>query len=279
MSRARWVLSLLLVCHVGAMVLASVPSPERITPIGPPRYPAGDPITSRLTPLFDTAAATVARISGAIWATTRPLHRASTLYVSAIGLEERWNMFVNPDRTDRYVRVRYYVRQGAATSRARGPIRTATELVFPGYPEDRVRLVRSYWIKYRDKAISIALDSFIRRRDVSLIHPGTRPGDLPDDLAPVARFFAKQYANNHLREGERIVRTEVWAGTASNPPRGEAQDADARDAHLAVLHHYYGGPVEERPRLTPYPPYYATEREGDIEWVLEYFETDDGRSL
>ena len=161
MSTARWAISILLVCHVGAMVLASVPSPERVSPIGPPRHPAGDRITAQLTPLFDTAAAMLTQVSGLIWKTTRPVHRAATSYVSAIGLEERWNMFVNPSQSDQYLRVRYYVAKEAPASRARAPIWTATELVFPAYPEDQVRLVRSYWVKSRDKAIAVALNGFL----------------------------------------------------------------------------------------------------------------------
>jgi hypothetical protein len=40
----------------------------------------------------------------------------------------------------------------------------------------------------------------------------------------------------------------------------------------AILRGYYGGPVEDHRRIAGYAPYLSAELEGDITWVLEYYE-------
>ena len=174
-------------------------------------------------------------------------------------------MFWDPPRFDRYWRARYYIEQPG------GRAWMATELIGPAHREDQVRLFQSYRDSYSDKAFEIAFDEFVKRRNPALIAPGTRFQDLPDDLAPIARFFGRRFASR-LTGGERIVRTEIWVGTAGNKPFGDPVDATALLERRATLLGYTEGPVEERLAVRPYPPYHGVEREGDIDWLLEYYE-------
>jgi hypothetical protein len=272
MSTTRWVISAFLVWHLAALGLAAVPSPDRLPSVGPARHPTDDVVAAQLTPFFDSAAGTVAYLCQAAWKVIGRVRRPAAIYVDAIGLEERWNMFANPPRIDQYLRVRYYV---ATKTVARQPVPSwvATELVFPTHREDHIRIVRSYWDKHKDKAMSVALDGFYRRRNPQLIRPGTHPDDLPDDVAPIGRYFARRFERDHLIDDERILRTEVWRGRAENPSRGAVADARVQERRLATLRRYYDGPIEQTlPSFVSYPPYHAGEREADIEWVLEYFE-------
>ena len=270
MSPARWMTSLLLMCHVLALALASVPSPDLVTPVGPPRHPSAGLLVSTLTPLLDRTAAALVTVSGHIWSATRPLHRVATLYVNSSGLEGLWSMFAVPGETDQYIRIRYWV--SAAANGRNGELRVATELVFPIHREDRSRLMRSYWNKFQDKSVAEALSRFYRAEQQSLLQAGTQPTELPDDLAPVLRFFARRFERDRLDVNERILRAELWAGRSPNPKPGATRTAEELDAHLAVLRRYYDGPVERRTSVPLYPPHHASELEGDIEWVLEYFE-------
>jgi hypothetical protein len=181
-------------------------------------------------------------------------------------------MFSNPPTVDQYLRIRYYVGTDAPGASRPGASWAATELVLPAHREDRIRRIQSYRDSYRDKALAIALDEFFGRRDPHLIQRETRPSQLPDSLAPVGRFFARQFQRQHLQSNERILRTEVWSGTSPNPRRGAPADSPEHAARVAALRGYYEGPVEHRLRVPPYPPYHGTEKEADIVWVLEYFE-------
>jgi hypothetical protein len=273
MSPARWMTSLLLMCHVLALALASVPSPDLVTPVGPPRHPSAGFLVSTLTPLLDRTAATLATVSGHIWSATRPLHRVATLYVNSSGLEGHWSMFAVPGETDQYIRIRYWVSTTAdARNGELGELRVATELVFPIHREDRPRLMRSYWNKFQDKSIAEALSRFYRSAQHGQLRAGPPQPELPDDLAPVLRFFARRFERDHLDEGERILRAELWAGRSPNPKPGATRTVEEIDAHLAVLRRYYDGPIERRASVPSYPQHHASELEGDIEWVLEYFE-------
>jgi hypothetical protein len=189
-------------------------------------------------------------------------------YLRATGLRQEWTMFATPAAFDQYVRVRYFIESGAAGD---GRFWAATELVMPAHREDRVRLLQSFRDSYRDKAIASALQEFVRRPGHDTATPDTRPQTISDDLAPVARFFAAQFGRQYLGSGERIVRTEVWVGTAAIPARPAMQPSGRLERQAALLA-YYEGPSEHRLRVPPYALYHAADDEADIRWVLEYFE-------
>ena len=188
-------------------------------------------------------------------------------YISMTSLAQQWAMFSDPPRVDTYWRVRHYIQP------ANGRLWTATELVGPAHREDRVRLARSFRDSFQDKALELAYEGFLKRRRLSALAPGARPRDLPDDLAPIGRWFARRFARKRpLEAEERIVRTEVWVGTADNKAFGGPIDWQALVNRRVALLEYADGPVEDRLRVPPYPPYHGVEEEAGIRWMLEYFE-------
>ncbi len=271
MTRRR-LLSAFVVWHLTAIVLGAIPPPDRVSaPSARPYLGTLGPAGSRVTHGFDTLASVILPITNGVWWVTRPLHRAANSYRALTGLGQGWGMFSNPPKGDQYVRTRYYIQPGTEASEGRRWI--ASELVMPAHREDRVRLVRSYRDSYQDKAIAIALETFYRRRAPALIRPETRSDALPNDLAPIGRYFARRFERRVLAgTAERIIRTEVWVGNAASPEPGGRIDPAMRLARLAALEPYYEGPLEERLTVPPFPPYHAGEQEADIQWVLEYFE-------
>jgi hypothetical protein len=256
-------LSLLLACHLFALILGNVPDPTSVRKPQPRSNPP-----NVVTRLFDRVAAALAPIHVSLWSHTRSAGRLARAYLSMTGLGQSWNMFSNPPRSDEYLRVRYYVGSGTTDV----PRWMATELIMPTGREGEPRLLRAFWDSYRDKAFANALERFERDRPLSLIAPNTPWRSLPDALAPITRYFGRRFAARSLHPDERLVRIEAWYGRALNPEPGVPADAAARGERMAVLLAYYDGPVENRFKLPPYPPYYAVEEEADIHWLLEYFE-------
>jgi hypothetical protein len=261
MTKSRWIVSAFIAWHLVSIGLSSLPTASWLERAGRPAGPF-----SLVTRSADVASAGIATSTEALRRTaTRAIGKPVAGYVALTGLGQHWGMFWDPPRQDRYWRARYYVEKPG------GRPWTATELIGPAHREDRVRLFQSYRDSYRDKAFEIAFDEFIKRRKPGVVAPGTRPQDLPDDLAPIARFFARRFGSG-LNDGERVVRTELWVGTVGNKAIGEPANETAALQRRATLLGYAEGPLEERLAIRPYPPYHGVEREGGIDWVLEYYE-------
>jgi len=254
--------------HLIAILLGAIPPSATLSNFparGAPSAlgPAGDGITraiDRVTQLAFVVPKTF------LWLTS-PIQPLATTYRRLTGVGQSWAMFSNPPQYDEYVRTRYYVQP------PRGRTYIVSELVSPALREDRLRLVESYRASYQDKAVAIALAGFYSRRKKELIAPETRSEQLPDDLTPIGRYFARKYAARWLEgSGARIVRTEVWVGRAKSPGLGVPRDEASHQQRMAVLQGYYDGPIEERLRVPDFPPYHAGENEADIQWLLEYYE-------
>ena len=278
MSRTRWALSLFLVVHIGALTLGALPDPDSLTKIDLDRKP-DESVASGLSPLLDPAARAAVSAATALWNATAVIRPFATTYVNLTGLGQRWAMFANPPQADQYLRLRYYI-GGARRNTNVSPTWTATELVFPAQNEAQIRLLQAYRDSYRDKAMAIALQKFqdrVRQLEARRgIPAGTIQSDLPvselpDDLAPIARYFGRQFARTRLSAAERIVRTDVWYGVAPNAPPGGVKPVDP-GVRQVVLRDYYEGAIEQRGRVTTYPTFHTLQREGDIIWRLEYFE-------
>ncbi len=266
MSRQRWVVSAFLAWHLAAIAVGAIPAPQSLAKVEV-RSPASPSLKQRVTYALDLATAGLATAHAVLWRVTGPVRIPAKAYLSLFSLAQPWGMFSNPPQTDQYARVRYYVKPES------GPVWAATELVMPAHREDKVRLLASFQDSYRDKAIAIASDDFYRRRRQPLIRPDTRSAELPDDLAPVGRYFARAFERQHLDAGkERITRIEVWLGSSPTPPPGTPVDEGARREHMALLQRYFDGPVEHRLAVPSYPMYHSVDQEGDIHWLLEYFE-------
>lgn len=265
MTPRQWLLSGLIVWHVTAVLLRATPDPAAQPPFVPAHPGTG--WQGVVIAGMDAAGAAWAPAARAIGSLVRPLRPPFDLYIRVTGQTQTWAMFANPPRVDQYLRVRHYVQT------SNGQWWMATQLVLPSHREDQVRLVQSFRDSYLDKALAVARDELYAHRTPALLGPDTRPDALPDDLVPIARYYARTFAQQHLgSSGDRVVRTEVWAGTAPNTPPGGTRDEGMRNTRRAVLREYYKGAVAQRLHDPSYPPYHAAEREVDIDWRLEYFE-------
>jgi hypothetical protein len=255
-------LSLFLAWHLLAIALGALPDPNVLTKVEPRTVPV-----SGLTRALDAVAARFAVVPSTLWYVTAPVRYVAGHYLRVTGVGQKWMMFANPPRYDEYMRVRYYV----AGEEAPQPRWMATELIMPTGREDGLRLFRSFRDSYQDKAYATALERFYAKRGAALMEPNTPSEALPDDLAPVSRYFARRFARA-LPPGERVVRTELWYGRAWNRAPGASIDPEAYAERRAALLEYYDGPIENRFRLEPYPQYHTMEAQGDLQWVLDYFE-------
>lgn len=273
MSAKRFILSLCFSWHVFAIGFGSLGSPGGVGRVGLPRHPQRDALAAAVTPRLDALAATVVPVASLYDRTPLLVRLVVQDYLSLTGVAQSWKMFSNPPQTDQYLRVRYYIGPAAAADSGQAqPIWTATELVLPAHREDHVRLVRGYWDAFRDKALTSALARFHEDRNFSDIRPDTRSDELPDHLAPIVKYFARRFARVALRPDERILRSEIWYGTAPMPAFGKGAPTGRSEARAAALQAYFAGPVENHFGRPIYPPYHAGQQEADIDWVLEYFE-------
>jgi hypothetical protein len=164
---------------------------------------------------------------------------------------------------DQYLRIRYFI---ATTG---GVNRTATELVFPTWPEYRVKAFGAFRASYQDRAMNTMLERFHEAR-------GNRPSSsltmtsAENPYLPLARFFSGRYEREKLSGDERVERIEIWHGFAPNPPPGAASSTPLQ--RLNLLSDYYTGLVDAPGPSAP-AGLNATEREGDIVWTIEFIET------
>jgi hypothetical protein len=262
------------VWHIGATIFGSFATSAEVQPIGDASAsPPSDWLAAAVAPVLDRAAQTVAPLPAALVGVPGPFRRLVNIYLDVTGLGQNWKMFSGPPKVHQYLRVRYYVGPRSGPSAAvPEPAWSATELVMPAHREDQIRFLQSYRDSFRDKAMAIALARFRRAREPDLIRRDTTSAELPDDLAPIGRYFARRFEERNLGPDERVLRTELWYGEAPIPPPGTAPDPALTEERWNVLRGYYEAPVEDHFRRSSYPVYHTVAREGGITWVLEYFE-------
>jgi hypothetical protein len=253
MSAQRVVLSALISCHLLAIGVDALPHPDRLSPVLSVRHPDGNVLTGFLTPLLDATAQHVARLEKRLYDMTGWLRPLTRPYV-AVGLRQRWDMFADPDMTNRYVRLAYTVSQSATEKP-----RVVHELVSPARQEDQPQFV----YEVRDKAILVAIRALAHARRTKQVAD-------PDDILALTRYFAKRYAGAYLTSGQTIVRTEVWDGVAPIAPPGQRLSSESLAARLDALRSYYEGPgwafiPRDRPLTIG-----TLEREADIVWRLVF---------
>lgn len=255
MSTERWLLSTLIAIHLVAISAASLPDPRElglgITAAAVPPVDAGGRIA---TPTLNAVVAVLSPWEAQAYGVTESIRAWTRIYIQA-GLRQKWNMFANPITADQYVRVAHYVR----SSRQPGRVRVFRELVLPGQPEDRLRLVHMF----RDKAILNALETLRVNR---LEHPGA---ERFIDLDPIAAFFSTRFRAAYLTPDETITRTEIWFGLAPMPATGDRLSDPQLQERWALLQRYRDGAVDGPAPGTPPEPG-VLQGESDIVWRLEY---------
>jgi hypothetical protein len=253
-SSDRWLLSMLIAVHLVAISAASVPDPRELDLVtSPAAVPRFDPIGRIAAPALNAVVAALGPAEADAYRFTAPIRALTGIYVQA-GLRQKWNMFANPVTADQYMRLAYYV-----TSREAGRVRVFRELVLPGQPEDRARLVHMF----RDKAILNSLEALVVNR---LEHS---EGERVSDLDPIAASFGNRFRAAYLTPYESITRTEIWFGMAQTPATGERLTDSQLQGRWAVLQRYWDGPVDVPPPVTPLQ-LGALQGESDIVWRLEY---------
>ena len=137
-------------------------------------------------------------------------------------------------------------------------------MVLPVGRDDRVRIGHDF----RDKAIVNLMSAFIddqRKPGAATQHP--------DGFEPLVRYFTNRYRSRELSAGERILRTEVWWGSALIPPPGQSLPQGMREARLDALTRLYGGPSRSMLGLSVQHARGDLEHDADITWKLEFVDT------
>jgi len=254
-SRERWLLSTLIAFHLVAISAASLPDPRELSlGITGAAVPPVDPSDRITPPTLNAVVAALGRWEAQAYRLTEWIRSLTRIYIQA-GLRQKWIMFANPIAADQYVRVAHYVR----SSRQPGRGRVFRELVLPGQPEDRLRLVHMF----RDKAILNALETLRVNRQET---PGA---ERFVDLDPIAAFFSTRFRAAYLTPDETITRTEIWVGLAPMPANGNRLTDSQLQERWALLQRYRDGPVGAPEPDTPPEPG-VLQGESDIVWRLEY---------
>jgi hypothetical protein len=128
---------------------------------------------------------------------------------------------------------------------------------------------------FRGKAIRNALNGYLEKK------LGFVPIDGVDDpsnslvyrdLVPLVRYFRARFERNRLHSEEKVIRTELWFGSAPIPPRGQRTEVENLARRATAL----GAYREKRPSevvLYQAPPEGTVRQEVDIQWRLEFVVT------
>ena len=255
MSPYHWLLSFLLVFHISALAIDAIPAPRELTAPREVNSSPGRGVVGNLTLALDSVAVDLARADSVLFRWSQPLRRFTQLYIN-LGLYQRWLMFTAPVTQDQYIRIDLY------TTASSGELVRIQKLVLPTSREDRVRLLHDF----QDKATVGLWTAF---NDANASKSPDAPGH--DDMTLFVRFFKTDFRNQYLSSEDRIVRTEVWFGSAPILPPGGARTEDLVRERLSALPSYYGAG-----RRTPFHSTYqylgSQQREADITWTLAYFE-------
>ena len=261
MARSAWVVVVLSAWHIAAISIASIPLASDMEPPAAQSIPT-QWISRQVGPVLDDVQGAWLGVLQVGEPVLAPVRRVARAYSRAIRLEQRWNMFSEPPAMDQYAHMRYYVTSGTGDV-----MRVDRELIFPAARrDDRFRFFNVSY--YEEKALRNARQGYLRR--LRTLEDVTRIAQLPRDLVPVVRYYAKRYRLRNLTDTETIARAEIWLGNAPVPPPGtpESEEVLARTSALAQ---YYDDARPTWAARSHYPVGYA-EREADITWTLVFVE-------
>jgi len=261
MTRQKWVASILIVYHVAALLVVSIPDPEKFPLQAANARSQPQALRSDLTLAIDAAARTVTVVRAAIYRSTGLLRQVALPYVAAGVGDQQWRMFSDPYLIYKYVRVDSHVGD-----------RVYRYVVYPRGGDQRIRLLHPY----RDKAISVAIERYVRAQIDS--PSKTRELFRQDEAVaarryfrPIARYFRNRLTES-LSDGQHIVRTDVWYGVAEMPAPGDSPDAVVMANRLLAIEPYLAGPAAVPFVTQSRPPRLWTETEADVVWTLLYID-------
>jgi hypothetical protein len=210
-------ISALIAAHLAALLVVAIPSPGDAG-VQPPRPGIASPVPA-LSRTLDAVAESAAVVERAAWQVTTPLRYAAKQYESLLVMQQRWDMFANPIRSDWHARVVYRIR------RADGSVTSEEERVFPNGALGW-KFVAAYRASFLDKAFSSAVQSY-----QGLAAKTTSQTPTPEMAAvfePFTRYFTSCRVQRGLPDGQTIVATEFWWGVSDLPaPSSSAQTPSA----------------------------------------------------
>ncbi|MGQ0736394.1 MAG: hypothetical protein ACT4QD_22415 [Acidobacteriota bacterium] len=268
MSRTRWVASVLIVYHVTTLLVTATPRPEWLNP---PRVraPRSTDVHQHLTFALDRAGRALVNALARVHEMLHPLRLATAPY-AFLGIgRQQWSMFTLPFTDDLYLRIDHY----ATDDSLPGSQRLFRGLLLPADHEEELKLLHAP----RDKAVmttvEIALDRTAGRDQVA-----DTPFESDEYRARAVRMFAplarysREEARPLLAGHARVVRSEVWWGTAPIPPRGQWISEDVLAARLAAIAPYRDALREMPITASVSTRLGATRREADLTWTLLYID-------
>jgi hypothetical protein len=264
MSRSQRLISAFIVFQLLAITIGATQDPDGLVPPIPSDRSSLSLLGKALSPVLDRLEQPVLNLNAALWGATSWLRYITTPYLLATRQFELWNMFSRPGRNDDYICLRYYV-----TSEGSSLLRVHRELIYPAHPEGQMRLFQSYSDSFRDKAIALALESYanVLVRERKRTSEAEALERAQQKLVPVIGAFARRFNERNLGQGERLIRADLWKGSAATGPPGHVTEPGTLAARRAILE-AYDAETDLSLLSNKLPDVGARLREVDIDWTL-----------
>jgi hypothetical protein len=262
MSRSQRLISGFIIFHVLAITVAAIPAPDKTLP----EYRSSEVgltyLGRALAPLADAIVAPLRAFHVDAWSATHTLRAVARPYILATRHYEKWNMFWRPSRYHEYIALTYYVAVPGSNL-----LRVHRELVSPAHGEGGTRLLNSPSDPFRDKAISLIIETYFDKVSRERARNPSAPLEPPQEiLFPIVNAFARRFNATGIAADEALVRTELWRGTAPIPPPGQVTAPAVLDERRRTLEGFQGRvdvvPTDRLPRLGD------GLQEADLTWIL-----------
>jgi hypothetical protein len=265
MSSTHWLISGFIAFHLLSIVVGSTPDPATLNRSSAPDRAVLTPLGRALAPVLDATTGPIRAADATLWRATAWCQPAVRLYLRVTRQYQRWNMFSRPFRKHEYIHLRYYIATGGSSL-----LRVQRELIYPGHTGANVRLLKSFADSFRDKAMGLALDAHAQRvrRERKNHDVGTALERSQEELIPIIRPFARHQADALLVGGDRLVRAELWRGTAPMPRPGQVLPSDTYQARQETLASYDAVSELGLIASTDLAPLGVVTYDADIEWTL-----------
>ena len=224
--------------HITAIVVAAVPSPERLAAVTSERESSDDRLARLVRPNLDALIPALERSTSFAWRLTRPVRPVLARYTRTFRLTQSWRMFAEPPLANQYIAV-------CADYGSPHGVRKC-EIVEPAIPPGRFKGLAAYRPGFRDKALSNAAHAFLQERAngtlAGIVDGRTRYG--ADVLQPIGRYLRPSASG-----ASPVQRLEVWRGAVRIAPRGEPPTSELAVASWPIVDlpgGRYVGAIERR---------------------------------